>query len=288
MFGMPTDPNSKAGRWLEKLADAEVDTRLGALVCKNLREDSNVCPEYENAVNQRLETRDEPATPAEAVTAYKALLDHLKSTGNTFDGPHNSGNGLSPVPFPRLGRVVTLPDFMVYNIFGGRALPIHYLDGVGKRIAQSQIAKVAPSPKDLRMNIGGATVFAAPEGNLSGTTDADEMRNRLGLDDDARFGRGRSMVFESYEASRVPGSQCYRPTVLDAGWSPSSGAFLPHTGGTSVTHGWTQDLRTGDQGVPEVIHAPFPASEMEGFEVLGPCVEDPPADYRSKRLGTVP
>jgi hypothetical protein len=289
MFGRPVDPNSKTGPWLGKLADAEPATRLGALVSKNLREDNNVCGEYGSAVHDYLDTRNEPATPAEAVAAYRGLLDHLKSTGRTFDGPHNSSNKLLPVPFPHLGRVVTLEDFMVYNVFGRRrVLRAHYLDDLGRRIAKRQIAKVAPSPKDLQLNIGGSAVFAAAEADLSSTTDADELRNRLGLDDDARFGRGKSMVVESYEASRIPGAECYRPTVLDAGWHPAAGAFRPSTAPPPVTHGWTQHLRTGDQAVPEVIHPPFPASEIDRFEIRGPCVEDPPADYRSKRLGTMP
>ncbi|MCY2994633.1 MAG: hypothetical protein NTY19_43245 [Planctomycetota bacterium] len=111
------------------------------------------------------------------------------------------------------------------------------------------------------------------------------MRDRLGLDDRYSFGRGQFMVVYMYGADRVTGGECYRPTVFDAGWKASAIAFLPSAPGPAQP-GRTQDLATGSPSEPEVLHAVFPAAEVEACVVLGPLTNDPPETYKSVRLAS--
>ena len=117
-----------------------------------------------------------------------------------------------------------------------------------------------------------------------GSYDADEIRNRLGLDDARTYKLGTWLVLMRYDDAKLPGSVCYRPTVLDAGWYP---AFRPSPPGPSAP-GWTQHLQTGGQGCEEVIHAPFEANTLDAFELVGPLRTDPPDAYKAVRLATTP
>ena len=94
------------------------------------------------------------------------------------------------------------------------------------------------------------------------------------------------MVIYVYEADRVADGAFYRPTVLDAGWKGSAIAFLPSPPGPARP-GQTQDLATGLPAEPEVLHAVFPAAQVQEIVIAGPLTQDPSNHYKTVRLAAV-
>lgn len=43
-----------------------------------------------------------------------------------------------------------------------------------------------------------------------------------------------------------------------------------------------------ERAEPEVLHAVFPAAQIQAYDVVGPLQEDPPSTYRSIRLDKPP
>lgn len=195
------------------------------------------------------------------------------------------------MPFARLSRVVDGDAFIKFNFFPGnkRRVPRRYRGktSVRSKVRLDEIRIRGLTASQLHRNIGGPVVFtsSAEIADRRGRNEIsdNDVRNRLGLDD-PRFGRDRFMVAYIYAAARVPGDECYRPTVLDAGWSAVSAAFLPSEPGIAKP-GRTQDLSTGEAAEPEVVHRTFPAKEVEHVMVLGPLTTDPPDNYKARRLG---
>ena len=217
------------------------------------------------------------------------LLSHLKANGCRYCDSHNSGNRLPAATFGRFARVVSAEAFAQYMVTP-QAKTNRRLQrkGVGARLAADRISAVGADARRLVGQIGRDPSFAARSESLrpqaDGSYDADAIRNRLGLDDARTFQRGTWLVLMRYGDTKVPGSICYRPTVLDAGWYP---AFRPSPPGPAAP-GWTQHLETGEQGCEEVIHAPFDANQLDAFELVGPLRTDPPDAYKAVRLATTP
>jgi hypothetical protein len=158
---------------------------------------------------------------------------------------------------------------------------------VKTKIRLRELQKRGIQTAALRGSIGRSVVFATSDDVVTryqaGTVDADGARDRLGLDDAGTYGRDQFMVIYVYEAARVADGIFYRPTVLDAGWKGSAIAFLPSPSGPARP-GQTQDLATGLPAEPEVLHAVFPAAQVQEIVIAGPLTKDPSSNYKTVRL----
>lgn len=286
MFGDNVQTSPKVSEWLDALKKAEPDTSLGELVGRNLEQDSNVAADMQSRFLDLVADADETTTPDEAVKLYRETLDSLEEDGLTFDSAAGEKNKLTAIPFEELARSVDFGGFMHYNY--PEAVPQReirkktFVDQVAKRVADGTVDR-----SKFRGDVGWKSVWAThaqtirdKNGNLLPSR---EVRNLLGLDDPNRFGQGRRMVVFFYPSDRMPDGRCYRPTVLDAGWCPAGGAFLPSDKATEET-GYAQNLSNGEKGAPEILHLPFPAKEMERLEIPEELSDDPPVEYRAKRL----
>jgi hypothetical protein len=288
MFGQAPPAIGKIADWLQYLKAADSSSRAGELMHKSLLEDGNVCAEYGDQTRQFVESQPATVQPQAAQSTYHGLLSHLKANGCRYCGPHNSGNRLSAATFGRFARVVSAEAFAQHNLTPQVKTNRRLQRRVGAKLAADRISAIGGDTRRLVGQIGRDPAFAARSESVQpqadGSFDADEIRNRLGLDDARTFPRGTRLVVMRYREAQVPGSICYRPTVLDAGWYP---AFRPSPPGPAAP-GWTQHLQTGGQGCEEVIHAPFEANTLDAFELIGPLGTDPPDAYKAVRLATTP
>jgi hypothetical protein len=291
MFGEKISRGPKVDGWLEQLRQAEPGMQRGELVHHNLRTDANVCDAHQRALLDYVDSRAGVVTHSEAADLFADCLSQLCATEPICTQADNSANRLATAPFDRLSRIVDGDSFVKYNLLPGskRRVPRRFRGktSVRSKVRLDEIRKLGLTASRLRGNIGGSVVFAS-SAEIADRRSRDEIndndvRNRLGLDD-PRFGRDRFMVAYIYAADRVPGDEFYRPTVLDAGWSAVSAAFLSSEPGTAKP-GRTQDIGTGEPAEPEVLHRTLLAQEVENVMVLGPLTTDPPDNYKAVRLG---
>jgi hypothetical protein len=161
--------------------------------------------------------------------------------------------------------------------------------GIGPKLARARLDALRPGVDRLKSQVSGGRCTFATSADAFGTepekADADDVRDRLGLDDQERFPAGSHLVLLTYEGSKIPDGACCRPTVLDVGWCPVAAAFRPHLS-AAPEPGYTQDLKTGEPSEREVIHERFPANQIAAYYAVGPLKTDPPTDYRDKRLAS--
>jgi len=263
-------------------------------VHRNLLEDRNVSDEHRQALCAHVESRPETTSPDEAGGLYADALSQLEKQGYTFSSSANQKNRIAGMPFGRFGRVVPLVSFMKYNVFGtGRVTRRVHATGIGPKLARARLGALRPGVDRLRANVSGARCTFATSADAFGAepekADADDVRDRLGLDDQERFPAGSHLVLLAYDASKIPAGACYRPTVLDPGWCPVAAAFRPHLSAhlsAAPEPGYTQHLKTGERSQREVIHEGFPANQIAAYSAVGPLKTDPPTDYRDKRLAS--
>lgn len=293
MFGQQIGDDERTQAWLALLRQAEPETRRGELAARNLLDDGNVCAALQKGLLDFIASEPPTATPDAAAEQYDRFLQRLHQAVPPCRHPDNSANQLPNAPFLRLARAVDGDAFVKYNYLptNKRKVPRAHRarPAVKTKIRLREIAKRGVRLGALRGMIGKSVAFASSddlaERHRSGTMPVEEMRDRLGLDDPARFGRDRFMVIYVYGADRVADGMFFRPTVLDAGWKGSAIAFLPSPGGPARP-GRTQDLATGQRAEPEVLHAVFPAAEVEACLVGRRLTRDPSATYKSVRLAT--
>lgn len=287
MFGESAPDSPKEDEWLRELAAAEIsgNPQWGALVARNLKEDPNTGARG-TAFRECINRREGVASPDEAVALFRLALDELRRDGYTFDSDHNDGCGLPELPFDDLARAVDVESIGRHNLGVSvrRLRKPAFRTHVAKRVREGRIG-----PSVLKGEVGSPNGVWATDANA--TVDdtgkllaADELRDRLGLDDPGRFGESEHMVILRYDATRLPDGAAYRPTVLDAGELPMAAAWLP-SDATSQETGFTQHLGTGQPGCPEAIHRPFAASEVSGLAATESLRSDPSTGYRASRLG---
>jgi len=288
MFGTRGSTSPQVAEWLEKLRNAEPDSQRGVLVARNLECDSNVPTpikeEFENAVASEAE----PTFPDEAAAVYQRVLHHLHKRGLGFDSSANEPNRLGGTGFDSFCRVADLRSFCLHNLQAvtkNRAEDSRFREQIARRLRGTECPRLVPVM--LQGQVGDDRVWATREEAVHDSTgrhrDQDELRDALGLDDPDRFGPGDRMIVYFYPRNRIPDSKCWRPTVLDAGWHPTSGAFLPS--GSRADTGMTQDLRSGDASEPEVLHRPFRANIVGSVMATDPLRTRPSTEYRAVRLG---
>jgi hypothetical protein len=291
MFGPSTVADAKLQAWLDLLRQAEPATRRGALTERNLRDDVNVCPALQQELRDFVAAQPPAAMPDDASQQYDRFLQDLHQNRPPCQHPDNAGNQMSITPFPRLARSVDGDAFLKYNYLAtnNRKVPRYHRASppVKTKIRLRELQKRGTQAAALRGSIGRSVVFATSDDVVTryqaGTLNADGLRNRLGLDDASPYGRGQFMVIYVYEAARVADGTFYRPTVLDAGWKGSAIAFLPSPPGPARP-GQTQDLATGLPAEPEVLHAVFPAAQVQEIVIAGPLTGDPSSNYKNVRL----
>lgn len=291
MFGQPTVSDAKLQAWLDLLRQAESVSRRGALIERNLRDDANVCPALQQELRDFVAGQSPAATPDDAAEQYERFLQDLHQDGPPCQHPDNIVNQIPTAPLPRLARSVDGDAFLKYNYLpaNNRKVPRYHRasPSVKTKIRLRELQRRGVQTAALRGSIGESVVFATSDrvatGYQAGTLVADGVRDRLGLDDPVPYGQDQFMVIYVYEAARVADVAFYRPTVLDAGWKGSAIAFLPSPPGPARP-GQTQDLATGLPAEPEVLHAVFPASQVEEIVIAGPLTQDPSKHYRTVRL----
>jgi len=283
----PTSPKTR--EFLDLLKKAERGNRRGELVARNLEFEPNVPEPVRKEFVRYVESMDAPNGPDDAARLYASTVYELEGGDYTFDSGHNEPNRAPAPPFAALERAVDVGSFAVYNL--GLTRDKAERPELRAQIARRLTGTAGPPVRSdmLRGEVGGncvwateASVLASSEPTADGGPEPDELRDALGLDDPERYGRDESMVLFSYSNERVPGRAFYRPTVLQAGWAPCAGAFLPSDPESHT--GWTQNLATGARGKPEIVHAPFSAREIDGLDVAGPLARDPSTGYRDVRL----
>lgn len=293
MFGQPIAVPSKIESWLEMLRQAEPNTRRGELMVRNLREDANVCPALQQQLRDFVAAEPVAATADEAAEQVERFLQTVHQDHPPCQHPDNTANRLAKAPFARLARSVDGDAFLKYNYLSTnkRKVPRHHRakPALKAKIRLRELDNHGIPIADLRGSIGGSVVFATSsdivDRQRAKALDADLIRDRLGLDDSGSFGQGQFMVIFLYDATRVADGQFYRPTVLDAGWKSSAIAFLPSSA-SPPQPGRTQHLATGQPAEPEVLHAVFPAAEIEECVIAGPLQRNPADNYKAIRLGT--
>ena len=274
--------------WLVALSETTLDGNdlWGRLVVKNLQEDLN-CPQgrrdaFRGALDQKLPLPDRTRARD---TMWK-VIEEINSQGFTFTSPSNAACALGPSPFPSLVRVMDIGNFAQWNFYGvdtSRFGDASYPAQIASRIKAGSI-----DPTMLTGEVGAPTgVWATDREQVlrdDGTfvEHPDQVRNRLGLDDPERFRAGENLVVLSYEAACVP-VPVYRPTVLDTGGAMAA-AWMPSEPATDPT-GFTQHLTYGGRGSPEILHRPFPATEVTSVKLHGPLQGPPSTEYRALRLG---
>lgn len=280
MFSDPAILTHDLQTWLSHLQNHLPASREGELICKNLMTDGNVSPAFREEVRIFIAANSPITTPGQACVVYNNLAGSLPP----FSDARNAGNMIPNAPFSKLARLVSWESFAKFNwSVAGKTRRQSYRKGFGQNLVQHLMQR----PKEvtqLRGQIGVNPVFAAPYDSLTkqvdGRVDADANRDQLGLDH-SEFAAGKEIVMLWYDACEIPGN-CYRPTILDAKWNP---AFLPSLPTSAVPQpGLTQHLQTGSPAVLEVIHAPFNANRIDGFEHVGTLSTDPPSGYKGVRL----
>jgi hypothetical protein len=289
MFGQAPPAIGKIADWLQYLKAVDSSSRAGELMHKSLLEDGNVCNGYGEQARQFIESQPATVHPQGAQGTYHGLLSHLKANGCRYCDPYNDGNRLSAAAFGRFARVVSAEAFAQHNLTPQVKTNRRSLRrAVGAELTANRISAIGGDTRRLVGQIGSDPSFAARSESVQpqadGSFDADEIRNRLGLDDARNFPRRTWLVVMRYREAQVPDGTCYRPTVLDAGWYP---AFRPSPPGPPAP-GWTQHLQTGGRGCEEVIHAPLDANQLDAFDLIGPLGTDPPDAYKAVRLATTP
>jgi hypothetical protein len=292
VFGQPNVVDAKTQAWPELLRQAEPATRRGELMVRNLLEDSNVCPALQRQLRDFVAAESAAATPDEAAEQFEGFLQGVRQDHPPCQHPENSANRLPNAPFDRLARSVDGDAFVKYNYLptNKRKVPKHHRakPALKAKIRLRELRNRGIQIADLRGSIGGAVVFATSSDIVDqyrvGAVDSDQVRNRLGLDDSGSYGQGQFMVIYVYDADRVTDGRFYRPTVLDAGWKSSAIAFLPSPAVTPQP-GHTQDLATGQAAESEVLHAVFPAAEIQECIIAGPLRRNPADNYKAIRLG---
>jgi hypothetical protein len=274
-------------KWLEMLSQAELDgnPQWGALVAKNFQEDPNVATEREARFRECIEQAPEVQSSDEAARLLRSALGELLRDGLGFDSEDNEACCISDVPFGEFARGVDVVSFGQWNLgmSARRIRKATFRAHVAKRVRDGDI-----TVDMLRGDVGSPNGVWATDreevtddaGNL---LRADDVRDRLGLDDPGRFGAGEHMVFFAYSADGVPDGAAYRPTVVDTGVWPMASAWLPSDATTHET-GLTQHLASGRPACPEVLHRPFPANEVSGLMVSEALATDPSTGYRDIRL----
>ncbi|NLF69797.1 MAG: hypothetical protein GX575_12175 [Candidatus Anammoximicrobium sp.] len=294
MFGQATVADAKLEAWLDLLRQAEPTTRRGALIERNLRDDANVCPALQQDLRDFVAAQSPAATPDDAAEQYERFLQDLHQDGPPCQHPDNIVNQIPTAPPPRLARSVDGDAFLKYNYLpaNNRKVPRYHRasPSVKTKIRLRELQRRGVQTAALRGSIGRSVVFATSDSVATryqaGTLAADGVRDRLGLDDPVPYGRDQFMVIYVYEVARVADGAFYRPTVLDAGWKGSAIAFLPSPPGPARP-GQTQDLATGLPAEPEVLHAVFPAAQVQEIVVAGPLTQDPSNHYKTVRLAAV-
>lgn len=289
MFAHAPPATGKVADWLRYLKAVHPSSRAGELMHKSLLEDGNVCDEYGEQTRQFIESQPATVESQDAQGTYQRMLSHLEANGCRYCDPHNDRNRLSAAAFGRFARVVSAEGFAQYNLTPQvKTNRRSQRRGVGAKLAANRLSAIGNDTRRLVGQIGSDPAFAARsesvQPQVDGSFDADEIRNRLGLNDARSFPRGTWLVVLRYRDAQVPNAACYRPTVLDAEWYP---AFRPSPPGPPAP-GWTQHLQTGGQGCEEVIHAPLDANQLDAFELIGPLRTDPPDAYKAVRLATTP
>jgi len=291
MFGQATVADAMLQTWLDLLRQAEPTTCRGALIERNLQDDANVCPSLQQELRDFVAAQPPAVTPDDADDQYERFLRRLHQNRPPCQHLDNVGNKIPTPPFPRLARSVDGDAFLKYNYpaTNNRKVPRYHRasPSVKTKIRLRELQRRGVQTDALRGSIGKSVVFATSDRVATryqaGTLAADGVRDRLGLDDPGPYGRDQFMVIYVYEAARVADGAFYRPTVLDAGWKGSAIAFLPSPPGPARP-GQTQDLATGLPAEPEVLHAVFPASQVEEIVIAGPLTQDPSKHYKTVRL----
>jgi hypothetical protein len=293
VFGQPNVADSKIRSWLELLRQAEPDTRRGELMVRNLLEDANVCPALQQQLRDFMAAEPAATTPDQAAEQLERFLQQIRQPDPPCQHPDNTANRLANAPFARLARAVDGDSFLKFNYLptNKRKVPrYHRADPALKaKIRLRLLTNRGVRIEELRGSIGGGIVFATSSDLVEryppDAVDADQVRDRLGLDDSGPYGQGQFMVVYVYDAARVADDRFYRPTVLDAGWRSSAIAFLPSPA-VRPQPGRTQDLATGEPAESEVLHAVFPATEILQCIIAGPLQRNPSDRYKAIRLGT--
>ncbi len=292
MFGQP-NVDSKIRNWLELLGQAVPETRRGELMVRNLLEDANVCPALQQQLRDFVAAEPAAGIPDQAAEQFQRFLQETRQPDPPCQHPDNLANRLPEAPFARLARAVDGEAFYKYNYLptNKRKVPkYHRADpAVKAKIRLRELHNRGIRIEQLRGAIGGGIVFATSSNMVerypSDAVNADQIRDRLGLDDSGPYGQGQFMVIYVYDVDRVAHGRFYRPTVLDAGWWSSAIAFLP-SAAVAPQPGRTQDLGTGKPAETEVLHAVFPAAEISQCIIAGPFRRDPSDRYKAIRLGT--
>jgi hypothetical protein len=293
VFGQPTVADSKIHSWLELLRQAEPETRRGELMVRNLLEDVNVCPTLQEQLRDFIAVEPSAATADQAAEQLDRFLQQIRLPAPPCQHPDNTTNRLPNAPFARLARCVDGDAFLKYNYLptNKRKKPRYHRakPALEAKIRLQELEVRGIRIEELRGSIAAATVFATSSDLVDryppNAVDADQVRDRLGLDDSGPYGQGQFVVVYVYDAARIADGRFYRPTVLDAGWGSSAIAFLPSPVAPPQP-GYTQDLATGQPAEPEVLHTVFPAAEISQCIVAGPLQRDPSDRYKAIRLGT--
>lgn len=108
-------------------------------------------------------------------------------------------------------------------------------------------------------------------------TDADELRDRLGL---GRIADREELYNVEVAVDAEPDRPFHIPTALDSNAAPEWRRPGPRH---SSPWGMTRDLRTDDEAEPELLARPHTSDPLEANHV-GPVRNAPPTDYLGKRL----
>lgn len=285
MFGSLTAASLALGIWLNQLKQAEPNTKRGALIAKNLEEDPSVPKARRDKFCKLIETEGSSANGEEAGKVYRHVLKEMDAQGYGFDSNHNAENRRDRTVLPNMGRAVDIVSFISYNL-GGVTLPVKARSPAFQETVANAIKAGHVAVGDLHGDVAGKCAWAADAGVFrdasGGLQNADDTRDRLGLDDPTRFGPGKRMVSFFYSADKLHSQYIWRPTVLDAGWHPAAGAFLPSDPDGDV--GKTQNLRTGASDADEIIHQPFPANTVDSLDVSDMLKNEPSTGYRDIRI----
>jgi hypothetical protein len=290
MFGQDGDTHTeKESAWLDALRSVSLphNDSWGALVAANFLEDKNTAPARSAVFRQAIESAERATSPDEAKRVLQNALGEVNRPGNSFDSANNDACRLASVPFGELARAVDVKNFGAY-ILGDTDTDWRRKEDRLQLAARVRAGTITQA--DLGGNVGSpygvwATDAESVCGKGTGSQQAADLRDRLGLDDPDRFGEGEPMIVLSYHADKIPDGAAYRPTVVDAGGFAVSAAWLPSSPGGAT--GFTQDLRTGKPSCPEIIHKPFPARQVASLTATEGFATGPATGYRQERLKTV-
>ena len=287
MFGQDGDTHSeKESFWLDAMRSVSLSHNdcWGALVAANFLEDKNTAPVRAAVFRQAIESAERATSADEANKVLHNAVGEVNLPKNRFDSAKNDACRLGSVPFRELARTVDVKNFGAY-ILGDTDTDWRRKEDrlqLAARVRRGTITQA-----DLGGKVGSpygvwATDAQSVCGKGTDPQQAADLRDRLGLDDPDRFGEGEPMILLSYSADTIPGGAAYRPTVVDAGDSPASAAWLPNSPADAT--GFTQDLRTGQPNCPEILHKPFPARQVANLTATEGLVTGPADGYRHPRL----